>query len=160
MPADCRQTLTGTVKTNGIVSGTWSGSYASGAGDTFSLTPKPPTAVASSPPQFGTGTYKAVQMSRGSPYQSMWTVTVKAGRITGLSTWTCCPGKRIDPLTGTVTGSRVVIHRDCSGQGMPADCRQTLTGTVKTNGIVSGTWSGSYASGSGDTFSLTPARSP
>ena len=118
------------------------------------------TAVASSPPQFGTGTYKAVVMSRGSAYQSMWTVTVKAGRISGLSTWACCPGKRIDPLTGTVTGSRVVIHRDCSGQGMPADCRQTLTGTVKTNGIVSGTWSGSYAAGAGDTFSLTPARSP
>jgi hypothetical protein len=119
-----------------------------------------PATAASSPPQFVTGTYKAVAMSRGTAYPGTWTVTVKAGRINGQSAWTCCPGKRVDPVSGTVKGTRVVILRNCAGQGMPANCRQTYTGTVKANGTVSGTWAGSYASGSGDTFSLTRVRSP
>ena len=119
-----------------------------------------PAATASSPPQFATGTYKAVAMSRGTAYPGTWTVTVRAGRISGRSAWTCCPGKRVDPLSGTVKGTRVVILRNCAGQGMPADCRQTYTGTVRANGTVSGTWTGSFASGSGDTFSLTRVRSP
>ena len=69
-------------------------------------------------PSFRTGTYKAVVMNAGIVYHSNWTITVSAaGKISGTSTWTCCPGKRLDPLSGTVKGASVVIHRDCSKQG-------------------------------------------
>ena len=111
-------------------------------------------AAASGSAHVRTGTYKATVNDSSVVYHATWTVTVTAGRIKGLSHWTCCPGKRTDPLTGTIKGNRVVIVRNCTGQGAPA-CSQTYTGNVASNGSVRGTWAGSGAGG-GTTFVLTP----
>ena len=102
---------------------------------------------------FKTGTYKAVQ----GQFASTWKVTVNEGRVVGTSDWTCCPGPRTDPLSGTVTGSKVVITRDCRAQGGFPACIQVFTGTVGADGKVTGTWSWSDSNqGTGGTFSLTP----
>ena len=114
-----------------------------------------PFASASTSP-FRSGAYKAVVTNAGIVYHSTWTLMVSAGRVTGTSTWTCCPGKRTDPLSGTVNGNRVVIRRDCSKQGYVGPCSQTYTGTVNAKGVASGTWAGTGAV-SGSTFSLTRA---
>src|SRR5262245_440003 len=89
---------------------------------------------------FGTGSYSAVQTADGVRFPATWKVFVTGGRITGTSEWNCCPGKRTDPLSGTVTGSHVVITRDCRGQGGFTGCLQTFTGDVKPDGTVIGTW--------------------
>ena len=86
---------------------------------------------------FRTGTYHAVQDG----FTATWNVTVTGGRIEGTSDWSCCPGKRTDPLSGTVTGNRVVITRDCRGEGGFPTCFQTFTGKERADGTVTGTWS-------------------
>jgi hypothetical protein len=91
-------------------------------------------------------------------YRGTWTLKVKGSAITGLSHWTCCPGPRADPVDGSVAGSKVTIHRDCSAQGQTACVRQTFVVNIVANpknpaiGTLSGTWSGDGAAPSNDTF--------
>ncbi len=152
----CEQTFTGIPGADGkITDGRWCGTTgppcaadglpSASNTTTFTLTPST---------SFGTGIYLATQ----GPRTSLWNVTVTAaGDITGTSVWVCCPGPRIDALSGKVTGTQVVVNRDCSGFGFEGPCTQVFTGTVGADGQVRGTWSGTGASPEGgSTFTLTP----
>lgn len=90
------------------------------------------------------GTYQVETRVGDKDYQSTWTLEVSGNRITGTSEWNCCPGRRVDPLTGRIDGAQVVIERDCRGQGSGDDCRQTYEGTI-ANGFITGTFSGTGA---------------
>ena len=90
---------------------------------------------------FKSGKYR-VEQYIGSTYKSEWKVQVKKDKITGKSEWTCCPGRRIDPIRGYVNGYTVVIERDCSGQNWSGACRQKFVGTLmgsKIEGTCTGT---------------------
>ena len=107
---------------------------------------------------FSTGSYAVTVTDGGTVYTATWDVTVTDGVITGLSYWSCCPGPRVDPLKGTVSGSEVTIHRDCSAQGQTACVDQKYVGMVSDTGSVKGTWSGDgESSGGPNTFTMTPA---
>ena len=104
-------------------------------------------AVAASPSGGGTltsGTYSVLVHEDDSfsniVYPSTWDLVVNGGSITGVSHWTCCPGSRTDPLTGSTGGGSVTITRDCSGQGQTACDKQVYKGTIGASGEVSGTW--------------------
>ena len=87
---------------------------------------------------FNSGIYR-VEQGRN---KSIWRLHVSNGRISGTSEWSCCPGHRIDTMKGTISGNKVVIERDCSGQGWSGACRQTYRGTIKSDriaGFCSGT---------------------
>ncbi len=99
------------------------------------------------------GTYLVVANNAGTAYSSTWVLNVAGGKITGESHWTCCPGPRVDPLSGSTGGGKVTINRDCSNQGQTACVHQTFTGTITAPGVVSGTWTGDGAEG-GDTWTL------
>lgn len=74
-------------------------------------------------------------------HRSLWHLEVAGGKITGTSEWDCCPGRRRDPLKGTVQRGRVQVGRNCSGQGLSGRCYQVYEGTVSNRGLASGTWS-------------------
>ena len=99
------------------------------------------------------GTYRAT-VADGTPiYHATWNISVSSkGKISGKSHWSCCPGPRIDPLTGHVSGVHVVIVRHCTKQGA-GYCLQTFTGTVGTGGTVKGHWTGTGV-GQPNTFTL------
>ena len=59
---------------------------------------------------------------------STWNLTVTGSQVTGNSHWDCCPGERNDPVQGTITADKVILQRDCSGQGFQGACSQTYTG--------------------------------
>lgn len=80
------------------------------------------------------GTYK-VSTFYGPQYDAIWKLEVQGSRVSGLSQWDCCPAPRIDPLSGDLSESDVVILRDCSGQGVPGKCEQIYTGTLDGNTI-------------------------
>lgn len=80
------------------------------------------------------GTYK-VHVKAGPGYDSQWQLTVSNGNISGLSSWNCCPGKRSDPMNGSILNNSVKITRDCTGQGYNQACLQVYTGKLKDNTI-------------------------
>jgi len=91
---------------------------------------------------FVSGTYRVTQ----GHWESTWRVRVVNGRITGTSEWTCCPGHRIDPIRGSVSGNIVIMERNCSGQGWNGPCRQIFRGKIKGNRIM-GTCTGTGLGG-------------
>lgn len=95
------------------------------------------------------GTYHVSTPCMGVTYQSVWRLNVTGGRISGKSEWTCCPGPRIDPMKGRISGDTVVIERDCTGQGQKGPCHQVYTGKLNgdviegsftLNGKIIGSW--------------------
>ena len=105
------------------------------------------------------GVYDVRVSYRGSAtkYRSYWKLTVTGNRIRGTSFWTCCPGQRSDPLSGSITGDRAVVVRDCRGQGQKGPCRQTFVFTARTATRLEGTYTGT--GGRGDSIVvLTQAR--
>lgn len=118
----------------------------------------PLASAAAQPGHLVSGTYPVVVHTGSLVFRGTWTLKVKGSAITGLSHWTCCPGPRADPVDGSVAGSKVTIHRDCSAQGQTACVRQTFVGNIVANpknpaiGTLSGTWSGDGAAPSNDTF--------
>ncbi|NOY21929.1 MAG: hypothetical protein GXO70_00250 [Acidobacteria bacterium] len=99
------------------------------------------------------GKYKVETRVNGTLYDSAWTLLVRNGKITGTSTWPCCPGPRTDAMKGKVTGNTVVIKRDCSGQGWNGGCIQTYTGKMNGNRIE-GTATGTGLAGYKTTWTL------
>jgi WSC domain. len=90
------------------------------------------------------GTYQVAADNAGTIHNSTWTLQVSGNQITGTSQWDCCPGPRVDALTGRIEGNRVIIERDCSGQGWEGECRQVYDGTIG-GGTIEGSWSGTGA---------------
>ncbi len=87
------------------------------------------------------GTYQVVATETiGPSYPGRWVLKVSGGSITGTSYWSCCPGPRVDALTGSTGGGRVTITRDCSGQGQTSCVKQVYTGMIAADGSVRGTW--------------------
>ena len=114
--------------------------------------------VASSGGSLTSGTYRFVGGSGPNVYVGKWVLKVSGGSVTGTSYWTCCPGARVDPLSGTTGGGKVTITRDCRGQGQTLCVSQTFTGTISATGKVAGTWVGN-ANLSG-TWSMTATAPP
>jgi len=84
------------------------------------------------------GTYKVLVTWPNGSSNSTWTLTVNGGQVTGSSQWTCCPGPRTDPLTGTLNAGTITVERDCTGQGWTQGaCHQTFTGSLQ-NGVITG----------------------
>ena len=84
------------------------------------------------------------------PHRSTFTITVTGSTLDGISTWTCCPGPRTDPINGTIKGSRITFTRICTGQGARGQCIQVFagdvgvnsaSGTYTMNGMPAGLWS-------------------
>src|SRR6185436_20102486 len=102
------------------------------------------------------GTYQVVVVTAGGKsYRSLWHLHVVANHITGTSEWDCCPGHRVDKLSGQIglketdeeTLTSVDITRFCVGQGQPAPCKQEYSSTNIGDTRVQGTWSGTGGSG-------------
>lgn len=102
------------------------------------------TTTSTQPNALISGTYKVENTNSGTTYVSTWTLEVSGNQITGTSDWPCCPGRRLDPLRGSVAGNRVTIARDCRGQGYVGECRQEFVGTI-VSGVVQGKASGTGA---------------
>ena len=100
--------------------------------------PPPPT---TSVQQFVTSGSHQVDVFLSTVYHSTWTIQVVNGRITGSSEWTCCPGRRVDPIRGHFEGDTVVFERDCSGQNWSGACTQVYKGRLN-NGRIEGTCTG------------------
>jgi hypothetical protein len=103
------------------------------------------------PAGLASGTYQTIQTYAGRTYRSTWRLRVTPGiskwLVTGISEWDCCPGRRLDPLRGTIgEGGTVEISRDCTGQGSPEPCKQVFRGYFSEK-TVRGTWSGNGRSG-------------
>ncbi len=89
-------------------------------------------------PPLDSGTYHT-EATWGKTWLSAWTLKVSGSLISGYSKWTCCPGPRTDPLKGRISGSRVIIERNCTGQGNSGPCLQVYSGELK-GGMITGTW--------------------
>ena len=74
-------------------------------------------------------------------YLSTWMIAVEGNLIEGASQWSCCPGFRVDKLSGIINGDRVTIIRHILGQGYPESGIQTYQGNIRDR-KVSGTWAG------------------
>ncbi len=74
-------------------------------------------------------------------HESVWEIENDGGKISGSSTWDCCPGRRTDKLEGTARGGKVQIARSCTGQGLSGRCLQVYEGEIAGDGSVSGSWS-------------------
>jgi hypothetical protein len=66
-------------------------------------------------------------------------ITVSRDTIIGTSTWRCCPGKRTDPISGSMASVNISFTRDCTGQGVSGPCYQVFTGNLGDN-AASGTF--------------------
>ncbi len=135
----------------------------SGTGSANSLTPSLNNLTG----RLVSGIYRVTQ----GRWRSTWTLRVVNGQIRGTSEWTCCPGHRIDPIKGRISGNTVVMERDCSGQGWNGACRQIFRGHIqgdRIEGTCSGTglYSGSlqkwvlYLNGGAGTQNQTPQNVP
>jgi hypothetical protein len=95
--------------------------------------------------RIASGTYKAVVTHGDLRFESTWTLKVDGDSASGMSRWDCCPDPRNDPLIdGRITeGKRLTIVRNCTGGGA-GNCLQTFDGEVDANGVIVGTWTGSY----------------
>jgi hypothetical protein len=91
------------------------------------------------------GVYRSVVTHGELVFESRWTLEVDGESVTGISEWDCCPDPRKDPLINgrIVDGKRLVITRDCRGQGA-GECLQVFDGVIGDSGDVTGSWSGSY----------------
>lgn len=92
------------------------------------------------------GTYRVETTAEdGQRYASTWRLRVEKNRIKGESEWDCCPGHRIDPLVGRIEGDRVIIERQCHGQGLRDRCHQVYEGRIHGN-VIEGsfTHNGAY----------------
>jgi hypothetical protein len=76
------------------------------------------------------GDYEVTVTTAGGTFTSTWHLKVSGSKVTGTSDWTCCPGVRHDPLSGTVRGGKIAIERNCSLQGQRACVRQVYDGEV------------------------------
>jgi hypothetical protein len=82
------------------------------------------------------GTYRVDTVAEdGQRYSSTWRLWVEGNRIKGESDWDCCPGRRTDPLKGRIEQGRVIIERECSGQGLRDHCYQVYAGVAQGNVI-------------------------
>ncbi|MCY7303296.1 MAG: hypothetical protein LH654_09740 [Thermoleophilia bacterium] len=115
--------------------------------------------AASAEPVLRSGTYAVTVRTSGVAFQSTWTLRVTGSSITGTSTWTCCPGGRTDPLSGSVQGATATIVRDCNGQGINVACRQTYVVRAGASGTLSGTGSG-YGAKPGTTIAMKLKSAP
>ena len=81
-------------------------------------------------------------------YASTFTITVTGSNFSGSSKWACCPGPRTDPIVqGVVQNGRITFIRDCTGQGLPGECKQSYSGSLMQDGAA-GRWSGTGGGGS------------
>jgi uncharacterized caspase-like protein len=81
-------------------------------------------------------------------FRSTFTLTATGSTFAGSSTWTCCPGPRIDPIfQGVVQNGKISFMRDCTGQGYSGECKQAYTGSLMDDGAA-GRWSGTGGGGS------------
>ncbi len=92
------------------------------------------------PRNLASGTYH-LEAQSNRLHKSVWELENIGGKITGISQWDCCPGRRSDPLEGTVRDGEVEIARSCTGQGLSGRCLQVYQGKISENGVVSGNWS-------------------
>jgi DNA-binding winged helix-turn-helix (wHTH) protein len=83
-------------------------------------------------------------------HRSTFNITVTGSTVSGMSTWTCCPGPRTDPINGTIDRKKVTFTRICIGQGAKGQCVQvysgdigdnSASGTYTMNGSPAGLWS-------------------
>lgn len=81
-----------------------------------------------------------------SGYKGIWIIGNDGQKIFGASKWSCCPGFRVDRISGEINGDRVNITRYIIGQGSESGT-QTWSGTIQGDRI-SGSWSGLGGSGS------------
>jgi hypothetical protein len=128
--------------TNGTSSGTWRMQLSAGGNSPAAAAPPPAAATLPS------GTYR-VESVAGDRWVGTLRITVSGTRIQGQSEWDCCPGHRVDALSGTLTGNRIRWTRNCSGQGFNGPCDQvfegviegkTAHGTLTMNGAQVGQW--------------------
>jgi hypothetical protein len=119
----------------------------------LTLTAAPPSQITEPTAVLQSGTYEVDVSSGGRQHHSTWTLDVLNGVITGNSGWDCCPGPRVDPLSGAIAGNEVNIVRDCSGQGFEGPCTQTYHGRVEGN-VIRGTITGTGIPPSGATWTL------
>ncbi len=91
------------------------------------------------------GTWDVVATQGSTNYPSTWLVGSEGDNVFGVSQWACCPGFRVDRLTGVIDGTRIEIARHIIKQGSTSGT-QLYIGTV-TGLTASGTWSGLGGSG-------------
>lgn len=119
----------------------------------LTLSAAPPAQITEPLTALQSGTYEVDVSSGGRQHHSTWTLDVLNGVITGSSGWDCCPGPRVDPLSGAIVGQEVNIVRDCSGQGFEGACTQTYHGRVEGN-VIRGTITGTGIPPSGASWTL------
>ena len=78
--------------------------------------------------------------ARRETHPATWQVGSEGDNLFGVSQWSCCPGFRVDRLTGVIEGGRVELTRHIVKQGGSSGS-QLYVGNVSGNSI-SGTWSG------------------
>jgi hypothetical protein len=86
------------------------------------------------------GAYQVQVRNSGTIHRAVWRLQVSGNQITGTSDW----GTRVDTIQGYIQGNRVVIQRDCRGQGFTGECRQVYNGVIG-NGVIQGSFSGTGA---------------
>jgi hypothetical protein len=96
-----------------------------------------PTAYAQT---LSSGSYQVQVHNSGTIHRAVWRLQVSGNQITGTSDW----GTRVDPLQGYIESNRVIIQRDCRGQGFTGECRQVYNGGFR-NGVIQGSFSGTGA---------------
>ena len=69
-----------------------------------------------------------------SGYKSIWIVGNDGQTIFGASKWSCCPGFRVDRISGKINGDRVEITRHIIGQGSESGT-QIWSGTIQGDRI-------------------------
>lgn len=77
---------------------------------------------------------------QASEHTTTWVVGLEGTSIYGTSVWDCCPGYRVDRITGVLEGDRVTIIRHIYEQGSPSGT-QIYKG-VMTGDKVTGSWQG------------------
>lgn len=97
-------------------------------------------APAANAQSFGSGVYRVQVRNSGTVHDAIWRLQVSGNQITGASEW----GARVDPMRGYIQGNRVVIQRDCRGQGASGACQQVYDGVIG-NGVIQGSFSGTGA---------------
>ncbi len=91
-----------------------------------------------------TGRYEV----RVAGFQSVWALRVNGAKVSGVSIWDCCPGPRIDAVTGEFRGDELILRRPCNGQGTPdvPPCLQEFRGHL-VGTALEGTFTGAGGPG-------------
>jgi hypothetical protein len=114
---------------------------------------------AAAPVKLLSGSYPGVIHSGSTVYQVTWILHVSGSSITGSLKATCCPNPRVDPLKGSISGSKVTIVRNCH-VASPTDCIQTYVGHIVSDpssprtGTLSGTYTHNGTSDPSYTFRM------